>query len=94
MAFTAARIKYKLQSGHGEGKYVIRNCIVGICSTLSRPKRSFYLIRPRRARFCSAGVAKTTILLPFCARKGETQNIDFRICDVWHKRLDGKVFVV
>ncbi len=70
MAFTAARIKYKLQSGHGEGKYVIRNCIVGICSTLSRPKRSFYLLRPRRARFCAAGVAKTTILLPFCARKG------------------------
>ncbi|QFG76529.1 hypothetical protein DMB90_05940 [Raoultella planticola] len=36
-------------------------------------------------------MAKTTILLPFGAMKGEAQNIDFRICDVWHKRLCMKV---
>lgn len=53
MAFIAARLKYKLQSGHGEGKYVIRICIVGICSILARLTRSFYLLRPCRARFCS-----------------------------------------
>lgn len=41
MAFTAARIKYKLQSGYGEGKYVIRNCIVGICSILSHQNAVF-----------------------------------------------------
>ncbi|EPR2691699.1 TPA: hypothetical protein ACTZGK_000719 [Raoultella planticola] len=34
------------------------------------PERSFYLAWPHRARFCSAGVAKTTILLPFGAMKG------------------------
>ncbi len=77
MAFTAARIEIQITERLWGGQIRYSQLHSWNLFNSVPPERSFYLARPHRA-FCSAGVAKTTILLPFGAMKGEAQNIDFR----------------